>query len=193
MGNDYWQGKLVRLRGIESPDWEMFYEMDRDYETTRSLYWVPFPRGKEATKQWTEKQAIEQPDGDNYFFVIEDLEGQPVGAISTHGCNRRMGTLKYGIGISNKYRGKGYASEAIKLVIRYYFKELGYQKVVAMVYSFNEASQRLHESLGFRLEGRLRRMVRAGGVFHDELLYGITDNEFRERAETDNQLEGDGN
>jgi len=185
MTNNYWQGKLIRLRGIEPSDWEMFYELDQDHETVRGLYWVPFPRGKEATRQWTEKKVSEQPDGDNYFFVVEDLEGQAVGAIATHDCNPRMGTFKYGISIRKKYRGKGYASEAIKLVIHYYFEELGYQKVIAEVYGFNEASQRLHEKLGFQLEGRLRSMVRSGGIFHDELLYGMTDEEFRERLEKD--------
>jgi RimJ/RimL family protein N-acetyltransferase len=40
---------------------------------------------------------------------------------------------------------------------------------------------RLHESLGFQVEGRLRRMVYTDGGFHDEVVYGMTVEEFREK------------
>ena len=64
------------------------------------------------------------------------------------------------------------------MVLRYYFRELRYQKATVNVFSFNEASARLHESLGFQLEGRLRRTVFTDGELFDELIYGITVEEF---------------
>lgn len=39
----------------------------------------------------------------------------------------------------------------------------------------------LHKKLGFVLEGRLRRMVFTGGHYYDELIYGMTQEEFAER------------
>jgi len=48
------------------------------------------------------------------------------------------------------------------------------------VYSFNDASARLHESLGFRLEGRLRQMGFTNGQPFDELHYGLTREEFEQ-------------
>ncbi len=57
--------------------------------------------------------------------------------------------------------------------------ELNYQKVSATVYSNNEASQRLHERLGFTLEGRIRRVVFTLGQHFDELHYGMTVEEYR--------------
>jgi RimJ/RimL family protein N-acetyltransferase len=73
---------------------------------------------------------------------------------------------------------KGYASEAILLVLRYYFLELGYQKVTATVYSFNTPSISLHERLGFQPEGRVRRTVYTQGQHFDELIFGMTREEF---------------
>jgi RimJ/RimL family protein N-acetyltransferase len=67
------------------------------------------------------------------------------------------------------------------LVLRYYFQELRYQKVTVRVYSFNDASIRLHEKLGFQLEGRLRRTVYTNGEYFDELIYGLTVEEFVSR------------
>jgi len=74
-------------------------------------------------------------------------------------------------------------SRPITLVLRYYFRELRYQKATVTVYSFNEASARLHESLGFQLEGRIRRTVFTGRKHCDQLVYGITTEEFGARDE----------
>jgi RimJ/RimL family protein N-acetyltransferase len=63
-------------------------------------------------------------------------------------------------------------------MLRYYFGELRYQKVVAEVYGFNDDSISFHESLGFVLEGRLRQMIYTGGEYHDMLMFGMTSEEF---------------
>jgi RimJ/RimL family protein N-acetyltransferase len=58
------------------------------------------------------------------------------------------------------------------------FEELGFQKCNISVYTFNDVSLALHETLGFVHEGKLRRTRFTGGVFHDELLLGMTREEF---------------
>jgi RimJ/RimL family protein N-acetyltransferase len=57
-------------------------------------------------------------------------------------------------------------------------QELRYQKVTVHIYSFAEPSVKLHESLGFQLEGRIRRAVFTNGQYFDELIYGLTKEEF---------------
>ncbi|OAI43722.1 hypothetical protein AYO38_10435 [bacterium SCGC AG-212-C10] len=95
-------------------------------------------------------------------------------------CDRHARTFSYGIAVSGDHRRLGLAKEAIILVLRFYFEERGYQKVNTSVWSFNEPSQKLHEQLGFVLEGRLRRTHFRAGHFYDELLYGMTAEEFAE-------------
>ena len=111
--------------------------------------------------------------------MIETLAGEYAGVIGVQNADQRNGTFKYGIAIRPHQQRKGYASEAIRLLVRHYFAELRYQKVIATVYSFNAASMKLHESLGFQLEGRLRRMIYSDGQYHDELIYGLTADEFQ--------------
>ena len=53
-----------------------------------------------------------------------------------------------GLGIYEPYRRRGYATEAILLLLRFYFLELRMHKCNAGAYSFNEASIGLHRSLG---------------------------------------------
>ncbi len=181
MTENAWTGELVRLRAVEPDDWELFRSLDADTEISRSAYGVPFPRSIEQSKKWIADTATAAPAGDNYRWVIETLEGAPVGTINTHGCQPEHGHFEYGISIARREWAKGYASEAITIVLRHMFEERRYQKVTAVVYAFNDRSRQLHEKLGFVLEGRWRRVHYAAGVYHDAFLFGMTREEFAER------------
>ena len=174
MHNNIWQGQRVRLRAIEPEDWTAFSAFDLDSEVARDCYHVPFPKSQEASRKWAVDEARAEPKQDVFRFAIENLEGELVGTLNTHSCEPRHGSFSYGIAIAREHWRKGYASEAIWLVLRYYFQELRYQKATVHVYAFNEPSLRLHEKLGFQLEGRLRRMVYTRGAYHDVCVYGMT-------------------
>jgi len=181
MNPNIWQGKIVRLRAIEPEDWEFFHTWNLDSETARRCYFVPFPSGKERDRRWAADLAVKESENDEFNLAIENQAGELVGIINTHDCSSRNGTFSYGLAVRDGHRRKGYASEAILLVLRYFFLELGYQKVNAGVYAFNEASIRLHERLGFQQEGRLRRMVFTNGRYFDDINFGMTVEEFKDR------------
>lgn len=177
-----WQGKRVHLRAIEPSDWETYWAWnEEDTEQSRNLYFIPFPGSQERQKRWAEREAVRDQQDQNWRFVMENNEGEVVGDISTKNCDPRIGHLHYGLNVAREHRRKGYASEAILLVLRYYFQELRYQKATISLYSFNEATIALHESLGYQLEGRIRRAVFTKGQYFDELLVGITAEEFAEK------------
>lgn len=168
----------MRLRAVEPSDWEVFFAWNQDDDMARRLYAVPFPQSREGVRRWAEKTATQSPENDVFHFVIEDAAGEVVGSIATHDCDRRVGTFSYGLNVRPEHRRKGYAAEAITILLRYYFRELRYQKVNAQVYSFNEPSIHLHQKLGFQREGQLRRMVFTDSAFHDVLIFGLTVEEF---------------
>jgi RimJ/RimL family protein N-acetyltransferase len=176
-----WQGTRVRLRAIEPDDWETFFTWNRDDDMLRRLDFVHFPMSREAVRQQVAGYAVERPNDDAFRFVIEDREERIVGGIGMHDCDRRVGSFAYGLNVLPEHRRKGYASEAVHLVLGYYFRELRYQKCTVQVYDFNEASIALHERLGFQREGRMRRMGYTEGRHFDVLIYGITADEFAAR------------
>jgi len=175
-----WRGHRVHLRPVEPDDWRRFAEWGRDDLVSRAAYVVGFPASQESVRRRTEQTATDEPSNDHFRWVVVPLAGddEPVGTINTHSCDRRVGSFSYGVAIASDAHGRGYGSEAIRLVLRYYFDELGYQKAQAHVYEFNDASRRLHERLGFRLEGRLRRMAFTAGRHWDVLVYGLLREEF---------------
>ena len=180
--HNIWQGERVRLRAVEPEDWKIFNQWDLDSDMARDCYWVPFPKSQEAARKSTLDQSLQAPKEDAFSLVIENLEGEFVGTINPHDCDARHGAFKYGLAIRREFQRQGYATDAIRLVLRYFFKELRYQKVTVEVYDFNEASIKLHEKLGFQHEGRVRRAYFTRGEYHDSLFLGMTREEFEEQA-----------
>lgn len=178
----YWQGERVKLRGLKASDAELFRSFDDEF--SRNLDGVHPPMTDARFHSWFEQQQKARFD-DSMRLVAESPEGEPVGTIDTFQCNRRHGTFKYGIAVKPDFQRRGIASEMIHMVLRYYFFELGYQKATPHVFSFNTASMRLHEKLGFVTEGRLRSMMYTRGAYYDEIHYGITRDEFAARHGTE--------
>lgn len=167
MTMNFWQGMKVRLRGLEPSDAEHFIRWDRNSERARHLDFVWPPTSDAFMRAWVEEQTKRKLENDSFHWVIENQQGEPVGSISTHDCQPRYGTFSYGVDIAPEHQRQGYASEAILLVLKYYFEELRYQKVTVPVHSNNPASIQLHEKLGFQREGTHRRMSFTQGQFID--------------------------
>jgi RimJ/RimL family protein N-acetyltransferase len=172
---NYWQGEQIKLRALEASDIEFFEALD--YEFDKNVDAIHFPKTKDRTRSFVEKE-MQQRFGDTFRWMAVNQAGQTVGTIDTFSCDRRNGTFKYGIAVAREHWGQAYAKEMIRLVLRYYFYELGYQKITPHVYSFNERSLRLHQSLGFTQEGCLRNMIYTDGQYFDEIHFGLTKAEF---------------
>ena len=66
---------------------------------------------------WAERIAAQGPKDDSFQWVVENAQGEFVGSITSHHCDRRTGTFEYGVAIKSEHQRKGYAAEAIKLAL----------------------------------------------------------------------------
>lgn len=178
---DSWTGERVRLRALRPDDYHLFvrWNAEPDWSWTGPRAYPP--SSPEQVRQWVEREVHDPRGGDLLRLVITRMDGVAVGTIDTTECNRQAGTFRYAVAVGADHRKQGFAREAAVLLARYYFRELGYQKLNTSVYEFNAPSIALQESLGLELEGRLRRMVFRAGRHWDELVYGITREAFEAR------------
>lgn len=77
--------------------------------------------------------------------------------------------------------GRGYATEAAEAMMRFGFEELGLHRIWSHTVAENNASQRVMEKLGMRCEGRLRETQWYKGRWWDTVVYGILEEEWRDR------------
>lgn len=180
--SSFWAGRRVRLRGIEPDDWQAFMRFDGYAEHQRSADAVYPPRSAEGYRAWASERAVDKPAGDCFQLAIETLDGSElVGSLSTNDADPRTGRFGYGIGIGADHQRRGYAADAVVLLLRFMFGERRYHKCEAGIYAYNEASLALHRALGFVEEGRLRDHEFFAGRHHDLVVMGMTAHEFAER------------
>lgn len=118
---------------------------------------------------------------DSYFFGIFLKENnQLIGELELCHMNwwyDQAGEIGYFI--KKEYRGKGYATEACKLIINYGFDKLKFHKIYADTDHDNLISQNLLKKLGFKIEGRIREKVMVKGKWIDEIEFGLLKSEWR--------------
>jgi RimJ/RimL family protein N-acetyltransferase len=67
----------------------------------------------------------------------------------------------------------------VRLVLAYAFKELALHRVSARVLADNARAIRCYEKCGFTIEGRERQAALVAGEWHDDLIMGILEPDWR--------------
>lgn len=103
--------------------------------------------------------------------VIE-VDGQMVGSVGSvpQELEFRYGA-KIGYWIGKQHWGKGYATQALKLLTEHMFTQTEVVRLFAGVYSANHASMRVLEKAGYQLEAIHKQALFKHGNFYDEHLY----------------------
>ena len=177
----FWQGKKVRLRPIDAEDAEQSYADSLDSPSRQVLQLgIELPTSVEAQREILGNYANCRDMDGVIIFAIENLAGDYIGGISWHSRSPKNGTFGFGIVVSAHQQKKGYAEEATRILLRYSFFERRFQKCNSACVADNDASIQLHQKLGFIEEGRKRRHLYMNGRFYDEILFGLTLEEFVE-------------
>jgi len=177
----FWQGERTRLRPFRMEDAELRFAASLDSPTRQLVQdGVELPTSVELQKEWLEQTAGCKDDG-MIRFAIETLDGVTVGWVTLHSRDQKNGTFGFGVTVYRDFRGHGFAVDAVRTLLKYGFWEQRYQKCNSACVHINEASIRMHHKLGFIEEGRIRRNSFFNGQYHDEVLFGMTREEFDER------------
>lgn len=108
------------------------------------------------------------------FGIRTSNQEKLIGFISLHSIewNNRLASLAVGIGDSS-FRGKGFGSEAIQLILNYAFNELNLNKIELDVISNNINAIACYEKNGFSIEGTAREAILRDGKKYDKIYMGI--------------------
>ncbi|MFG3288989.1 GNAT family N-acetyltransferase [Streptomyces sp. NPDC048179] len=178
-----WTGHGVRLRAVEPDDWTALMGLAADDGRRGSR--PELPRSAESHRARAKEQAVAGGDDDRFRLAVEaTATGVLVGTVGSHRTGRRSGWFEVDVEIGSDHRRKGYALEAVALLVRFMFAERRYHKCLAAVLAQNEASLGLFRRLGFTEEGRLREHVFLAGRHHDLVMMGLLADEFDQRHTT---------
>ncbi|HZC27170.1 MAG TPA: GNAT family protein [Actinopolymorphaceae bacterium] len=91
----------------------------------------------------------------------------------------RCATL--GIFLGPEHHDRGLGTDALQVLLRYGFAELGLHRIELRVLGFNARAIGLYRKLGFVDEGRRRSAIYRSGAWHDEVQMGMLRSEWEER------------
>jgi RimJ/RimL family protein N-acetyltransferase len=172
---DIYRGQLVRL-ATESPEVfaKAFVRWDRDTEYHRLADSDPSHLWSEKkVKEWIEKDFEKDATKSMHFSIRTLSDDKFIGEMSLW-FNWPHGDAWVGIVIGERdYWGKGYGTDAMRLIVQYGFIEANLRRVSLSLHSYNERALKSYEKVGFKLEGTMRQDTLREGRRTHGLFMGI--------------------
>jgi RimJ/RimL family protein N-acetyltransferase len=114
---------------------------------------VPEPVPPGFAERWVGTYEQGRGDGTREGFVVVDGEGAFLGLAVVPTIDAEARTAELGYVVAPAARGRGVATEALRLLTEWAFAELGALRLELLISVENEASQRVAERCGYVLEG----------------------------------------
>jgi RimJ/RimL family protein N-acetyltransferase len=163
------QGKLIMLRGVEKEDFEQIREWLTEPELLHLLGARPIPIGNVDAEKLPELFRLRE----GRVLAITTRDKVLVGLIAVgnfHEFNRTAQVLVL-IGDRGEW-GRGFGTEALRMVTRFAFDDLNLNSLEAHVPEFNGRALHAFEKVGFQREGLLRQRLFLRGRYCDVVVVG---------------------
>jgi RimJ/RimL family protein N-acetyltransferase len=162
---------LLRLRPVEEADLSVLDRFKMDPQATGPLEWYGWRDLGRYRRGWAENRLLGDKRG--VLMVVRDTG--PLGFVNWR--RAWVAALSHcweiGIALLPDARGKGYGTEAQRLLVRYLFAHSRVNRVQAATNIGNLAEQRALEKAGFTREGVLRGISFQNGRWQDGVLYSV--------------------
>ncbi len=153
------EGGECVLREVESSDLDRLRAW-RDAPEIRRWFFDASPVSAEQQLAWFNRYLADEGD---VLYVIE-ADGRPVGTIGLASIDRRQGTAELGrMLIEASARRRGWARQAVRILLEYAFGTVGLHRVYCEVHEENVAARALYRDCGFVEEGVLRAALVVDG------------------------------
>jgi RimJ/RimL family protein N-acetyltransferase len=173
-GENLLEGKTVDLRIIEKEDLPLYQEWINNPD-----FYGEYDYLDQKTRTEIEKKFDGYPP-EKRKFIIQKKDGTRIGGIEGEQHSTYGGYLEIGFTIVQEERGKGYCSEAVKIMVDYLFLSNSLNRIQAVTDTRNLPSQRVLEKAGFMKEGLLRKTAFIRGDWRDLFIYSILREEWKE-------------
>ncbi|MFD8498680.1 GNAT family N-acetyltransferase [Amycolatopsis sp. NPDC059657] len=171
------------LRPFHADDLDALNAFQSRSDVARYLYWGPRSRAESAAALAKRiHSSTLQKEGQFLAIAVELAStGELIGDLNLEyiSAEHRQGEIGYVF--HPDHHGKGLAAEAVTELLRLGFEELGLHRIVGSCDGRNIASANLLERIGMRKEAHLRENEVVKGVWTDEIVYAMLEDEWKGR------------
>ncbi|MEA2254476.1 MAG: hypothetical protein QOG35_521 [Solirubrobacteraceae bacterium] len=175
---------VVALRAWSEGDIPFIVTACQDPLIERFTAAIPSPYGETDARAWLASQEPARRAGRSLELAILDASSAaPLGAVALSSMDLRHRRSGMGYWLAEHARGRGIATEAVRLLAGWALGVLRLDRLELMIHPENIASQGVAERCGFKREGLLRShmLKRNSDERRDSLVYGLLPQEFRDR------------
>lgn len=187
MGLEFKPFKTQRLllRPITPRDNHAFLRIFSDPETMK--YWSrePLDGLDEAIEMVQEEIKWGETDKCLNWGIARIDDGGLLGKVSLFDYEEKHRRAEIGYVIDRSYWNRGLVSEALATVLAHAFGEIGLHRLDADVDPGNIASLALLKKFGFRREGLTRESFLVHGHWHDSVILGLLEDDYRNTLRND--------
>ena len=156
------KGKKVFLRSTFLDDADFLYIWENDKDNWK-VSGTKKPFTKKQIKEFILNQNDIYLDKQLRLMIclpsrVNKIEGLTIGCIDLFKFDERTRKAGIGVLIEKKYRKKGYASEALALLIKYSFKTLNLRELYCNVAEDNKASMKLFQKHKFKISEKKKNL-----------------------------------
>lgn len=168
------KGRNIYLRSLEPEDLDFLYYLEND-ESLWEVSNTTHPYSRYILKQYLENSYRDIYEVKQLRLVICKNESMaPLGFIDLFDFEPKHHRVGLGIVIfSEEHKRKGIATEALKLVCNYAFKNLNVHQIFASITEGNIGSIKLFENAGFERSGVKRDWVFFNESYQHEYFYQL--------------------
>jgi len=183
-----YEGPDIRFGPIDhEKDPEIESRWTHDSEFMRMMDTAPArPMSAAIIKKQYEKleKQIEESKNLYHFMIRAKADDRLIGTAAVQRIEWANGNafLRLGIGAVED-RGKGYGTQALRMLLRFAFAELNLFRVSAMVPEYNEAAIALLEKFGFMQEVCRRKALERDGRRWDLYIFGLLKDEWQNQTQ----------
>lgn len=172
-------GERVRLRAISRKDLPDFVTWLNDPEVGENIT-IYYPLSNEQEEKWFAEMLTHIVEEHPLGIEARDQDDwKLIGNIGFINIDQHERSAEIGIFIGEKdYWGKGYGTEAMRLMVAYGFQNLNLNRIFLRVYETNQRGIHCYEKAGFQQEGRLRQAHFHKGMYIDVLMMSILKDEW---------------
>lgn len=172
------EGKNVNLRLMEKDDVPLLIEWWNSLEY-QGEYFAVMQKSKDQALREFENPSAVQVAMENHEFMIEKKDGTRIGHIG-YGRDILHDWIEIGYDIVPSERKKGYATEAIQIMVDYLFLIKDIPRISVCTDARNTAAIRAAEKAEFKKEGIVRKGGFTMGKYVDACLLGLLREEWKE-------------
>lgn len=165
--------KKIKLRALEPEDLEFLYQIENN-ESFWEVSHTQKPFSKFILRQYLENAHLDIYESKQLRLLIEEESTKKqIGMIDLFDFNPQHKRAGIGILIHPDFQKKGYATEALALLIKYAFSHLQVHQLYANITSDNSKSLSLFKKHNFKEIGIKRDWILSEGKFKDEVLFQL--------------------